>query len=238
MSSDVILQPRQEIEPPSTRAEDDPRRAGSVVVSLRSDGNGTLTVDGEMWGAVEWSEKHGVWCIEDAEGQCLNHTASIRGRAESREEAIAFAEQMIREGTMPSPEEARRLHRERLERQREQRDKQPAEIRKAQAREEESRLLTASFAAERTERAATPFYETFAEAFDLADPDLWRSNSFAMLRPRLLVEVRAAVAGSSMNSTTPAPLDDGGEVEGRSLKKASRTLSSSASSRGPVRSWR
>ena len=127
MSSDVILQPRQEIEPPSTRAEDDPRRAGSVVVSIRSDGNGTLTVDGEMWGAVEWSEKHGVWCIEDAEGQCLNHTASIRGKAESREEAIAFAEQMIREGTMPSPEEARRLHRERLERQREQRDKQPAE---------------------------------------------------------------------------------------------------------------
>ena len=72
---------------------------------------------------------------------------------------------MIRDGTMPSPEEARRLHRERLERQREQRDKQPAEIRKAQAREEESRLLTESFKAERAERQATPFYETFAESF-------------------------------------------------------------------------
>ena len=84
MSSDVILQPRQEIEPPSTRAEDDPRRAGSVVVSIRSDGNGTLTVDGEMWGAVEWSEKHGVWCIEDAEGRCL--TTQPRSAARPRAE--------------------------------------------------------------------------------------------------------------------------------------------------------
>jgi hypothetical protein len=44
------------------------------------------------------------------------------------------------------------------------------------------------------DRFATPFYEIFADAFDLADPDLWKSNSFAMVRPRLLTEVRAAIA--------------------------------------------
>ena len=60
----------------------------------------------QMWRPVASSQKHGVWCIEDAEGQCLKHTASIRGRAESRGEAIALAEQVIRNGTMPSPEEA------------------------------------------------------------------------------------------------------------------------------------
>ena len=44
------------------------------------------------------------------------------------------------------------------------------------------------------ERSTTPFYEIFAEAFDLADPSLWKSNSFAVVRPRLLIEVRAAIA--------------------------------------------
>ena len=177
------------------RDEDDPRRAASVVVRFHGDASvGRLLVDGEIWGAVEWSEKHGVWCIEDAEGRCLRHASSIRGKAASREEAVALAEHMVRDGTMPTPQEARRLHRERLERQRKQRDKQPAEIRKAQLREEESRLSHASFDADRAEREATPFYESFAEAFDLADPDLWKSNSFAMLRPRLLIEVRAAIA--------------------------------------------
>jgi hypothetical protein len=29
---------------------------------------------------------------------------------------------------------------------------------------------------------------------DFADPDLWRSNSFAVLRPRLIVHLRAVVA--------------------------------------------
>jgi hypothetical protein len=50
------------------------------------------------------------------------------------------------------------------------------------------------FDAERKNKKATPFYEIFAEAFDLADPDLWKSNSFAMVRPRLLLEVQAVIA--------------------------------------------
>jgi hypothetical protein len=180
---------RKHVEP------EDPRRSGSVTVSFRGDSKeGKLFVDGELWGAVEWSEKRGQWCIEDVEGQCLAHTASIRGQAASRDEAIALAEAMIRDGTMPTPEKARRLHRERLELQREKRAKQPAEIRKAQAREEEQRLWDAHCTTELPDRYGTPFYEIFDAAFDLADPNLWRSNSFAMLRPRLLVKVRAAVA--------------------------------------------
>jgi hypothetical protein len=174
---------------------DDPRRAGSVVVSFWGDGlKGTLLVGDEAWGAVEWSEKRAVWCIEDAEGKCLRHTSSIRGQAASKEEAVARAEQMVRDGTMPAPEEARRLHREHLKREREKRAKQPAQVRRAQALEEEDRLYEAHSRAERGQRIATPYYELFDEAFDLADPDLWKSNSFAMLRPRLLTEVRAAVA--------------------------------------------
>ena len=32
------------------------------------------------------------------------------------------------------------------------------------------------------------------EFFDLADPDLWKSNSFASLKPRLIIHVEAAIA--------------------------------------------
>jgi hypothetical protein len=28
------------------------------------------------------------------------------------------------------------------------------------------------------------------EIFDFADPDLWKSNSFAVLRPRLIINLR------------------------------------------------
>ncbi|MGA8290943.1 MAG: hypothetical protein WB820_00265, partial [Rhodoplanes sp.] len=56
---------------------DDPRPQGHVFVRFRDDRVGQLIVSDEIWGAVEWSEKHGVWCVEDAEGQCLRHAASI-----------------------------------------------------------------------------------------------------------------------------------------------------------------
>ena len=36
--------------------------------------------------------------------------------------------------------------------------------------------------------------ETLAEAFDFADPELWKSNSWAAMRPRLIVHQRAVVA--------------------------------------------
>jgi hypothetical protein len=36
--------------------------------------------------------------------------------------------------------------------------------------------------------------ESLAEALDFSDPDLWRSNSFASLRPRLVIYLSSAVA--------------------------------------------
>jgi hypothetical protein len=168
----------------------DARRQGRVVVAFNGGSIGTIFVDGVTWGAVEWSEKRGVWCIEDAEGKCLRHASSIHGQAAAKDEAIALAERLVRDGTLPTPEEAKRLRHE----ERERRAKRPSEMRRKQERAEGLRLFDAAYEAERADEKATPFYEIFAEAFDLADPDLWKSNSFAMVRPRLVIEVRAAIA--------------------------------------------
>jgi hypothetical protein len=56
---------------------------------------------------VEWSEKRKQWCIEDCEGRCLAHAASIRGQAASKEAAVSVTEAMIRDGRMPTLQEAR-----------------------------------------------------------------------------------------------------------------------------------
>jgi len=171
-------------------SDKDPRRQGSVVVAFKGESSkiGTIFVDGVTWGAVEWSEKHGVWCIEDTEGKCLRHASSIHGRAAAKDEAIALAERLVRDGTLPAPEEAKRRRHE----ERERRAQRPSELRRKQARKE--RFLRAWFKADWENQEAAPFYEIFAEAFDLADPGLWKSNSFAMVRPRLVIEVRAAIA--------------------------------------------
>jgi len=83
-------------------------RGGTLSVSWHAEGLiGRVSLDGVHWASVEWSEKRQAWCIEDVEGRCLTHTASIRGQAASKDEAVALAETMIRDGRMPSPEEAR-----------------------------------------------------------------------------------------------------------------------------------
>jgi hypothetical protein len=46
-------------------------------------------------------------------------------------------------------------------------------------REEEMPICRARYDAERADEEAQPFHELLAEAFDLADPELWRSNTFA-----------------------------------------------------------
>ena len=174
----------------------DPRRQKRVMVVFIGENDkevGTLFVAGQTWGAVEWSEKQGVWCIEDREGKCLKHASSIHGKAVAKDKAVALAERLVRNGELPSPEEARQLHREARERELKKRAARPSEIRRAQERAEGKRLSEAAFDCYWAEYTATPFYEIFAEALDLADPKLWQSNSFAMLR-RLLVEVNAAVA--------------------------------------------
>ena len=149
---------------------------------------GRLTVDDETWGAIEWSEKRQAWCIEDVEGRCLRHASSIHGSAASKEAAVALAEALIRSGEFPSPEQVR-------QRRKEWRN-QPSAIRRRAERDHELKLFSAMCAAEHRDRdddGVTPFYELFADAYDLSDPNLWRSNSFALLRPRLIISVEAAI---------------------------------------------
>jgi hypothetical protein len=181
---------------------------------------GRITIDGEYWAAVEWSNKHHCWCIEDSTGACLAHQEAIQGAAASKDAAVALATEMIRDGRMPSPQEAReeakqrrwaRLSEEertleearaadweRLRLAREKRAQQPAEQRRrAEARqraEEHTKLLHARYANDWQENQAPPLDEVLADVFDFADPELWKSNSFSALRPRLVVHVSARVA--------------------------------------------
>ena len=101
---------------------------------------------------------------------------------------------MIVDGRIPSPQQAREAHR----RRREQRRQQPAEQRRAaerkQRREAESGARSAKYATQRAEDAEQPLWETLHEIFDFSDPDLWKSNSFASLRPRLIVHLEASIA--------------------------------------------
>jgi hypothetical protein len=155
---------------------------------------GRLIIDGELWAAVEWSEKRQAWCIEDAEGRCLRHQAHIRGQAAAKDAAIALAEAMIRDGRMPLPQDARKQRQERLERQR---NTPSAKRRREQRREQQERLSrtwSAKYGAERQEELQQPLYQVIADAFDLTDPDLWKSNAFASLRQRLIVFLKAAIA--------------------------------------------
>ena len=157
---------------------------------------GRLLIDGESWGAVEWSDKRQAFCIEDAEGRCLSHHSHIHGADKDKAGAVALAEAMIRDGRMPTPEEARKARTERLKRDRERRAKQPSEIKRREARAEHDRLRRAYFEADWEERKAErdePLYEVLADALDLTDPELWKSNSFARLRDRLIINVRAAI---------------------------------------------
>jgi hypothetical protein len=150
-----------------------------------------------LWAEVEWSVKHKRWCIQDGQGRCLTHKASIHAQTESKAEAIALAEAMIRDGSMPSPEAARAARQERLRADREKRSKQPAEIRRRAERAEGDRLFKVRSEAEWAMRKAEqsqPLYEVFADAYDLTDPALWKSNSFAQLRDRLVTMVRTAIA--------------------------------------------
>ena len=86
----------------------DPRRQKPVTIEWWHDKVGRLLIDGVLWGGVEWSEKRGAWCIEDAEGRYLSHRSRVGGEDEDKAGAIALAEAMIRDGRMPSPEAARK----------------------------------------------------------------------------------------------------------------------------------
>jgi hypothetical protein len=172
---------------------DDPRRRKPIKIRW-SGMIGELLIDGESWGAIEWSDKRKAWCIEDAEGECLKHAEHVRGQAAAKDAAIELAEAMIRDGRMPTPEQARQYRKQRLQEQRARRAKQPSEMRRLAERENERRLYDAEDEAEQRDKDAVPLYEVLADAFDLRDPELWRSNSFAALRARLIVSVRYGIA--------------------------------------------
>jgi hypothetical protein len=90
---------------------DDLRRLGSISVS-RSPGLYRLTIDGVLWASVEWSPRRGAWCIEDGVGKCLAHVEHIHGEDADADRALRLARRMIRDGRMPTPEEAQARLRE------------------------------------------------------------------------------------------------------------------------------
>src|SRR5262249_6430128 len=153
---------------------------------------GRISINAEYWAAVEWSERRQAWCIEDAEGRCLAHKEN--GQAISKEAAVTLAREMILDGRMPSPQQAHdaRLatQRERA-RRREKRNQQPAQIRKREKRRRMNKAQNAAFRAqweaERLDKAQLPIEEALAVVFDFTDPELWKSNSWAVLRPRLIM---------------------------------------------------
>jgi hypothetical protein len=59
-------------------------RDGKMTIAWQPDGLiGRVSLNREHWASVEWSEKHQAWCIEDVEGRCLAHAASISGQVKS-----------------------------------------------------------------------------------------------------------------------------------------------------------
>jgi hypothetical protein len=175
-------------------ADDDARRAQRVKIKWSKDGAaiGRLYVGGEFWGAVEWSEKRQAWCVEDAEGQCLRHAASIHGQESSKVKAVALAGEMIRDGRMPTPQQAVAVRAARLAKERARRA--PERARRAAEREREMQHFSLRCDLEFKDRQAQPLWEALHEVFDFTDPELWRSNSFAVLRPRLVIHFRAVAA--------------------------------------------
>jgi hypothetical protein len=86
----------------------DPRRLGIIETRFRPGPPQVyqLTIAGQLWAAVEWSSTRRAWCVEDAAGRRLAHCEHIHGQNIDRPTALALAKQMIRDGRMPTPEEA------------------------------------------------------------------------------------------------------------------------------------
>jgi hypothetical protein len=188
---------------------DDPRRQRPVEIKWVGAAEGPRTIgrieiDGEHWGNVEWSYRREVWCIEDIWGGCLQHTDHIRGQETSRDAAVELAKEMIRDGRMPTPQEARAQAEAReaaakaLKAARKAASDKPANVLARQKREEQRKhsdqLMQARWRAEFRDDAETPLWECIADAFDLSDPNLWRNNSFGSVRPRLVIWMQRIVA--------------------------------------------
>jgi hypothetical protein len=172
----------------------DTRRTQPIAIAWDGAGVGRISIGGEYWTAVEWSEKRQAWCIEDAEGRCLAHKDSIHGQAASKQAAVALAHEMIRDGRMPSPQQAREAHIRRREIRRQRPAEQRRRAEREQRRQAESQASRARYETEFAEKSEQPLWEILHDSFDFADAELWKSNSFAALRPRLIVHLEAVVA--------------------------------------------
>ena len=96
----------------------DQRRYGVIETRFRQRGEiatYNLTIAGELWACVEWSPARGAWCIQDASGRCLAHCDAIHGEHVDAQTAVALAKTMIRDGRMPTPEDAAQQLHERLQ---------------------------------------------------------------------------------------------------------------------------
>ncbi|HTU56218.1 MAG TPA: hypothetical protein VMF62_19795 [Acetobacteraceae bacterium] len=156
---------------PSPR-EPDPRRMREIVTRIGGAGRNRqarLYIDGEPWAIVQWGGP-GRWCIEDGQCRCHEHldAAAEQLRGGTLETAIALATAMIRDGRMPSPEEAERLAEEQRQKKRQEREAWDP----------------------------TRLYETLAETLELwteRDPDFTRSNSYRRLVDELIAISEAAI---------------------------------------------
>ena len=82
-------------------------RGGPIKLKWSGDQlTGQLLIENVLWAYVEWSEKRQEWCIEDSLGRCLKHAGDLRGTADSKHGVIELAQQMIRDGRLPTPLEA------------------------------------------------------------------------------------------------------------------------------------
>lgn len=168
-------------------------RNGPIDLSWSSDLWGRLCIAGARWCYVEWSERRQEWCIEDSQGRCLRHAEDLVGTADSKQGAIELATAMIRDGRMPSRPEAEARRQAERQRRRQRPTEQRRRAERAAEENEYMRVSDACWDARIKEKTSLSLYETLADAFDFADPELWKSNSFSTLRPALIAHVQLAI---------------------------------------------
>ena len=91
----------------------DRRRYGVIETRFRQHGRVAtynLTVNGEVWACVGWMARAAAWCVQDASGRCLAHCDAIHGEHIDAPTAVQLAKTMIRDGRMPTPEDAAQQH--------------------------------------------------------------------------------------------------------------------------------
>jgi hypothetical protein len=102
----------------TTHRDTDSRRWMPVEVRQVNARTFRLTINRQLWSEVEWSPSRKTWCVQDAAGRCLAHCDHIVGQDIDQRTAVALAKAMIRDGRMPTPEEAERQLQERREQDR------------------------------------------------------------------------------------------------------------------------